>query len=108
MQKDELKKLLEDMSLEEKVGQLVQIPGFVLDGKTVMTGPALELGFDEESIFLAGATLSIFDFDQIKEIQDEFMAHQPHHIPLLFMADIINGYRSVFPLPLAQGCSFDP
>ncbi len=108
MQKDELKKLLEDMSLEEKVGQLVQIPGFVLDGKTVMTGPALELGFDEESIFLAGATLSIFDFDQIKEIQDEFMAHQPHHIPLLFMADIINGYRSVFPIPLAQGCSFDP
>ena len=108
MKKEELKKLLADMSLSEKVGQLVQIPGFLIEKGTVLTGPALEMGFSEEDLYNAGATLSIFNFDQIKEIQDEFMQHQPHHIPLLFMGDIINGYRSIFPIPLGQGCTFDP
>lgn len=36
------------------------------------------------------------------------MAAQQHHIPLLFMADVINGYKTIFPIPLAQGCSFNP
>ncbi len=108
MKKEDLKRLLEDMSLEEKIGQLVQLPGFLIEGGSVITGPALEMGFDEETLYNAGATLSIFSFEQIKEIQDQFMARQPHHIPLLFMGDIINGYRSVYPIPLGQGCSFDP
>ncbi|MBO4901613.1 MAG: beta-glucosidase BglX [Lachnospiraceae bacterium] len=108
MQKEQLEILLKDMSLREKIGQLVQIPGFMIGSGSVITGPALEMGFSEEDFYNAGATLSVFDFDQIKEIQDKFMEHQPHHIPLLFMGDIINGYRSVFPIPLAQGCSFDP
>ncbi len=108
MKRDELQKLLKDMSLEEKIGQLVQIPGFMIEKGAVLTGPAMEMGFTEEDLFNAGATLSVFGFDRIKEIQDDFMAHQPHHIPLLFMGDIINGYRSVFPIPLAQGCTFDP
>ncbi len=108
MKKEDLKQLMEEMSLSEKIGQLVQIPGFLIDGDTVMTGPALEMGFDEETFYNAGATLSIFSFAQIKKIQDRFMERQPHHIPLLFMGDIINGYRSVYPIPLAQGCSFDP
>ncbi len=108
MKNEELKRLMDDMSLEEKIGQLVQVPGFLIDSDTVMTGPALEMGFDETTFYNAGATLSIFGFEQIREIQDRFMARQPHHIPLLFMGDIINGYRSVYPIPLAQGCSFDP
>ena len=36
------------------------------------------------------------------------MKKQPHHIPLLFMADVINGYRTIFPIPLAQGATFNP
>ena len=36
------------------------------------------------------------------------MEQHPHHIPLIFMADIINGFRTIFPIPLAQGCTFDP
>ncbi len=108
MTREDLTKLLADMTLSEKIGQLVQIPGFLIEKGSVLTGPALEMGFTEENLYNVGATLSILSFDRIKEIQDEFMAHQPHHIPMLFMADIINGYRSVFPIPLAQGCSFDP
>ena len=36
------------------------------------------------------------------------MATQPHHIPMLFMLDVINGFQTIFPIPLAQGCSFEP
>lgn len=108
MKKEDLKALLEDMSIEEKIGQLVQIPGFFLEGESITTGPAAEMGFSPEEIYSAGSTLSVFGRDKIKKIQDEFIKHHPHHIPLLFMGDIINGYKSIFPIPLAQGCSFDP
>lgn len=40
-------------------------------------------------------------------IQENHINKHPHHIPMLFMADIINGYRTIFPIPLAQGCTFD-
>ncbi len=106
MKQEALEKLLGEMSLEEKIGQLVQIPGFILQDGAVVTGP--DMGFDASEMYNAGATLSIFTFDQIKRIQDTFMARQPHHIPMLFMGDIINGYRSIYPIPLAQGCMFDP
>ncbi|MDD6615719.1 MAG: beta-glucosidase BglX, partial [Lachnospiraceae bacterium] len=32
----------------------------------------------------------------------------PHHIPMLFMLDVIHGMKTVFPMPLAQGAAFDP
>ena len=60
--------LLERYSVDFIVlaGFLLVIPGFLIDGDTVMTGPALEMGFDEEIFYNAGATLSIFSFAQIK------------------------------------------
>ena len=42
------------------------------------------------------------------QIQDAYMDRHPHHIPLLFMMDVIHGYRTIFPAPIAQGASFDP
>lgn len=36
------------------------------------------------------------------------MAKQPHHIPMLFMMDVIHGMKTIFPAPLAQGATFDP
>lgn len=36
------------------------------------------------------------------------MKKHPHHIPLLMMQDIINGAETIFPIPLAQGCTFSP
>ena len=36
------------------------------------------------------------------------MRTQPHHIPLLFMLDVIHGHRTVFPCPLGQGATFSP
>ena len=36
------------------------------------------------------------------------MKEHPHHIPLLFMADVIHGCRTIAPIPLGQACSFHP
>ena len=107
MKETELRQLLREMSLEEKIGQLVQLPGY-FQHEGAATGPAGDMGLTQEDLRLAGSYLSIIGAEKIRKLQTEFMAQHPHHIPLLFMADIINGYRMVFPIPLAQGCTFDP
>ncbi len=107
MDQQKLNQLLSEMSLEEKIGQLVQLPGYFQDGGTI-TGPAGDLGLTQEDLRLAGSYLSVIGAEKIRALQEEYMAAHPHHIPLIFMDDIINGYRTVFPVPLAQGCTFNP
>lgn len=111
MKESELTALLQDMSLDEKVNQLVQLHGrfYNPDAETgCATGPTEEMGLCEQQVWEAGSILTTVGAANLKRIQKKYMEHQPHHIPLLFMADIINGYRTIFPIPLAQGCSFDP
>lgn len=106
MTNDQLLALLEDMSLKEKIGQLLQLDGsFFVDGMPV-TGPSQAAGFREEDMALCGSVLNLHGADTIRTMQTEAMRRQPHHIPLLVMLDVINGYRTIFPIPLAQGCSF--
>ena len=95
------------MSLEEKIGELFQLPSYFFNGDMV-TGPAGELGITSDDLRVSGSCLSVAGAKKIYEIQKNHMEKHPHHIPMLFMADIINGYRTVFPIPLAQGCTFDP
>ena len=110
MTEHELHLLLEDMSLQEKIDQLLQLTADFY-GKTdrdVVTGPASELGISMEDIDLAGSVLNGTGAKALMQIQDAYMDRHPHHIPLLFMMDVIHGYRTIFPAPIAQGASFDP
>lgn len=110
MTDQELHLLLEDMSLQEKIDQLLQLTADFY-GKTdrdVVTGPASELGISMEDIDLAGSVLNGTGAKALMQIQDAYMNRHPHHIPLLFMMDVIHGYRTIFPAPIAQGASFDP
>ena len=110
MTDQELHRLLEDMSLQEKIDQLLQLTADFY-GKTdrdVVTGPASELGISMEDIDLAGSVLNGTGAKALMQIQDAYMDRHPHHIPLLFMMDVIHGYRTIFPAPIAQGASFDP
>ncbi len=108
MEQDKLIALLNDMTLEEKIDQMLQVSGMFYTDDGVLTGPANTAGYTEEEIRLAGSVLGTVGAGQLKMIQREYMERHPHHIPLIFMADIINGFRTVFPIPLAQGCTFDP
>lgn len=109
MTKEKLLELLNKMTLEEKIGQLVQVAGgvFLMDNVDSATGPLKDLNLSNEMLYNVGSILNIVGCEKIKKIQDEYLSKNRLKIPLLFMADVINGYRTVFPIPLAQGCSWD-
>lgn len=108
MTEQKLRELLRDMSLEEKVNQMSQVVGDFFNGKTVATGPMADKGFTENNVNLAGSVIGAFGTETLKSIQEKYMKKHPHRIPLLFMLDVINGFKTVFPIPLAQGASFEP
>ena len=108
MKKEKLLELLNQMTLEEKIGQLVQIKGeiFLMDDVDTTTGPLKDLELSEEMLYQVGSILNVVGSEKIRKVQDEYLSKSRLKIPLLFMADVINGYRTVFPIPLAQGCSW--
>lgn len=106
MTEQKLIELLRDMSLEEKVNQMSQVTGGFFNGEIVVTGPMEDKGFTEDNVNLAGSVIGSMGAETLKSIQKNYMEKHPHHIPLLFMLDVINGYKTVFPIPLAQGASF--
>jgi len=106
---ENLKSLLNDMSLEEKAGQMMQVSGlFYGDDAALTTGGLDYFKATTEELDTAGSILSISGAEKLKKVQDRIMAAQPHHIPSIFMLDIINGYETIFPIPLGQGASFNP
>ncbi|WP_026668992.1 beta-glucosidase BglX [Butyrivibrio sp. AE3006] len=107
MKKEDLQKLLNDMSLEEKIMQLVQLPGQAFEDDAAITGIA-EAEVSAKVKQLAGSTLGLHGADKLRKIQEEYVKNHPHHIPLLFMLDVIHGHDTVFPCPLGQGATFNP
>jgi beta-glucosidase len=108
MTQDKLIQLLAELSIDEKINQMIQIIGQIYEKGAMVTGPASQYGINEENIRLAGSVLGSLGAKKLIKIQDDYMEQHPHHIPMIFMADIINGYRTIFPIPLAQGCTFNP
>lgn len=107
MDKTALKALLDDMSTEEKVMQLVQISGSEYEADAEITG--VERGQVKDSVKrLAGSTLGIWGNKRLRKIQEQYVREHPHHIPLMFMLDVIHGHKTVLPCPLGQGATFDP
>ena len=107
MDKKALEALLNDMSTEEKVMQLVQIPGSEYEADAEITG--IERGQVKDNVKrLAGSTLGIWGSKRLKKIQEQYIQEHPHHIPLMFMLDVIHGHKTVLPCPLGQGATFDP
>ena len=110
MTDEALRALLSDMSLEEKIGQMVQLTaGFYdPDAGAVLTGPAMQQGLSEENIRLAGSILGTSGAETLVQFQKNYMERHPHHIPMMFMMDVIHGMRTIFPCPLGMGATFDP
>ncbi|EPE60940.1 glycosyl hydrolase family 3 N terminal domain protein [Exiguobacterium sp. S17] len=101
------------MTVAEKVGQLVQtLPSiFSDDEQDVITGPIAELlkedGITDENRWNMGSVIGISNAKQARKLQESYLRHNRLGIPLLFMADIIHGHRTIFPVPLAMACSWD-
>lgn len=109
MNTNDLINLIGQMSLEEKVGQMIQLPvNMLLEKDSITTGPIETISVSQEQLGLIGSVLNKITAQDAIKIQKEFTERHPHHIPLLFMHDVINGMETIFPIPLAQGCSFSP
>lgn len=105
-----VKELLDKLSLEEKIGQLLQIAPFffIKDLKVEVAGHVRHLNLDEKKIFDAGSVLGIGSPEEMIQVQKEYLKRSKHKIPLLFMADVIHGYKTIFPVPIALASSFHP
>ncbi|ASR48734.1 beta-glucosidase [Paenibacillus kribbensis] len=101
---------LNSLSIEEKIGQLIQLTGDFFEGDmdTVVTGPLKKLGLSSSyNVYNTGSILNITNPEKIIRLQTDYLEKSVHKIPLLFMADIIYGYRTIFPIPIAQACSWN-
>ena len=105
-----LEKLLAEMTLEDKAAQMLQLVGsyFVgADEDGEITGPMESLGISEEAVKQVGSELGLSGAAKLIAVQQHHMANDKLAIPLLFMADIIHGYKTIFPIPLGIGCAWD-
>lgn len=103
-----IKTLLASLTLEEKAGQLVQLPPYFFKKEALqeVAGPVQRLKLREQDIFQAGSVLGIGNPQEMIDIQTMYLSKSRHKIPLVFMADIIHGYKTIFPIPLALAGSF--
>ena len=97
--------LLKLMTLEEKLGQLNQVIG--------THSPGSEERISEEQVNLLhegriGSFLGIVGAKETGRIQRLAVEKSRLHIPLLFGLDVIHGFRTVFPIPLAEACTWNP
>ncbi len=104
-----IKQLIKKMTLEQKLAQLSQFTADCLSVSATgaISGPAGELSLTKEQVSATGSTLNYIGADMMKSIQDEHMQNDPNKIPLLFMQDVIHGYKTIYPIPLGIGASFD-
>ena len=99
--------LLSIMTLEEKVGQMNQYNGF-----WEVTGPAPEGGSAEEKYEhlrsgLVGSMLTVRGVDQVRVVQELVVNETRLGIPLIIGFDVIHGYKTLSPIPLAESASWD-
>lgn len=95
--------LLAKMTLEEKIGQLVQY------SRTEITGPKNEPTDINTEIKKGriGSLFNIVGISEIRKLQKIAIEESRLGIPLIFGYDVIHGYKTIFPIPLAQSCSWD-
>jgi beta-glucosidase len=99
----QIKTLLKKMTLEEKIGQLSQYSGSNVTGTSVAHKADLELIKDGK----VGSFLNITGYENTKKLQKTAVKESRLGIPLLFGLDVIHGYKTIFPVPLAQSCTWD-
>ncbi len=93
--------LLSRMTLAEKIGQMEQTAG-----QPMYTPPA-----QAEELAASGGTGSFLFFTdpiRINELQRIAVTRSRLHIPLLFGYDVVHGFRTIAPIPLAMASSWDP
>ncbi|MGI4873562.1 MAG: glycoside hydrolase family 3 N-terminal domain-containing protein [Janthinobacterium lividum] len=95
--------LLQQMTLEEKIGQLNQYTGRELTGPATARKSTLMASIRAGEV---GSMLNVKGVADTRAIQAAALESRLH-IPLLFGLDVIHGYQTTFPIPLAEAASWD-
>ena len=104
---DRISLLMKEMTLEEKVGQMNQY-----NGSWDVTGPKPESGSNEEKYNnikkgWVGSMLSVRGVKEVRAVQKIAVEETRLGIPLIFGFDVIHGYKTLSPIPLAEAASWD-
>jgi beta-glucosidase len=92
------------MTLDDKVGQLMQYSGY-----QATTGPGEPVAGDAQiRRGQVGSFLNVHGAANTRRLQRMAMEETRLKIPLLFAHDVIHGFRTIFPVPLAEAASWDP
>ena len=101
--KEYVDQLMEKMTLQEKIGQLnLMVAGDITTGGAINT----QVGSDIAQGNMGGV-FNIKGIEKIKALQDIAIKNSRLGIPLLVGMDVIHGYETMFPIPLALSCSWD-
>ena len=95
--------LLALMTVEEKLGQLTQYTG-----EWAVTGPAVTQGGEDEiRAGRVGSFLNVYGAEYTRRAQRVAVEESRLGVPLIFGFDVVHGFRTVFPVPLAEAASWD-
>lgn len=89
--------ILKEMTLDEKIGQLNQM--HCEDGKLLI---------ENARRGMVGSVMSITNPTDFNKVQKVAVEESRLGIPLINARDVIHGFKTIFPIPLGQACSFDP
>ncbi|MGB2106493.1 MAG: beta-glucosidase BglX [Porticoccaceae bacterium] len=103
---EKVEALLAKMTLEEKAGQLNQYSGY-----EIITGDIDESKISQRNLLvkkgLVGSVLNVLGTKDVEKAQRYAVEQTRLGIPLMFAFDVIHGYRTIFPIPLAEAASWD-
>lgn len=103
-----VQELLEKMTLEEKIGQMVQLNGFMdFTGPAPADSDGNKWKYDALKAGKVGSMLNVRGVKNVKELQKMVVENSRLGIPLIFGFDVIHGHKTVFPIPLAESASWD-
>lgn len=98
-----INELMSRMTIEEKIGQLNQLPG-----DDITTGSPLQTSIGQEVVKgRVGSVLNVQGVEKIRELQRIAVEQTRLGIPLLVGLDVIHGYETLFPIPLGLASTWD-
>ncbi|MGA1984694.1 MAG: beta-glucosidase BglX [Candidatus Sulfotelmatobacter sp.] len=102
--RDKASALLRQMTTDEKIAQLSQLPGFAAPEFRENVSQTMEEILKK---YGAGSVLWVSDPKEINRLQHVAVEQSRLHIPVLFGLDVIHGYHTIFPAPIAMASSWD-
>ena len=96
--------LIEQMTLEEKIGQMT-----LVSAGWVVTGPKVSGDYMTQiRAGRIGAISNLWGAQETRAVQRVAVEETRLGVPLMFVFDVIHGHRTLFPIPLAEAAAFDP